>query len=974
MIKKNYSLSFFVKYGLCLLIVMSVNIICFAQLYQIEQYKTTDGLCSNHVYNFAEDKDGFIWIGTNNGVNKFNGEEFIYYDSDDGLIDEEVFNIRIDNDNHVFFHNFRNQPNYYYQDSFYSLLNVPEFSQIDLNGLGVYDLIKESNTWVLGGKKDTTIYMFDLVEGKVQNFSIQNIPQGHVIISMQNFGGEILIFHSKNFTTFLSIYNEQTLISTQKIDFELAQIQIHENGKAYVLPVDEAKHIDVFEFDSDYNFSKIETIEMGNQIKNICGADVGVWVSLITGGIMSVLNTTPTVYLKQQIVNNVFTDSKGNLWVSTSNQGIFYLKKTYVNNIPNNALGATKGLKSINIVNDKLVLGFNQPVINYYQRNKIFPLTSSKPLPDSKVAKILAHNKDSSIAASDVGAYIIKHKSHQADSIHAGAIKDIVRVNNNQYYIGSSSGLSLVTIKSNFLQSKILWKQRVTTLNYSKSKLWIGTIKGLYVYEDDGAGVRPYNNKMLNNKTINGIEVIDKNVFVVSDAGLVVISSDTVLHFNKGECITDNSPQKLLHHKEYGMWISSQTGLAHLIYNPSSFSFDSCRTFGVIDGLVSNQIEDFTIHNDTLYVVTNVGLSLISLKNIDAPKPPEIVILSVKVANQTIDINKKIELRPNMNNISVSFSDRLFLKGNFTQYAYKLTPIQKEWIQVDKNNISFYELPPDNYEFMVKAIGNSGIESLNTESFKFVVKPKLLRTRWFQWAVALLAIIIGIVIYRLRIANVKKANRLNNTITNLQLEALKAQINPHFIYNSLSSIKNTVLKKENKRAEDQISLFAKFVRLTLSLSQKNLIGLNDEIEYLKDYLEMEKMRYKQFLEYKIINEVTSSFSLPTMLIQPFVENAVKHGLNPDNNEPSRIIVKFEEKDEKLHCSIEDFGKGMKSANKLAINERQQGLKMSYKRAETYSRLYKIDIKIVVNDKEELDATKTGTIVNLVIPKINAKRV
>ena len=173
----------------------------------------------------------------------------------------------------------------------------------------------------------------------------------------------------------------------------------------------------------------------------------------------------------------------------------------------------------------------------------------------------------------------------------------------------------------------------------------------------------------------------------------------------------------------------------------------------------------------------------------------------------------------------------------------------------------------------------------------------------------------------------------------LEMQALRAQMNPHFIFNCLSSINRFILKNETKIASNYLTRFSRLMRMVLMNSQKPLIALDDELQMLEIYLEMERLRFKNSFDYGItfLNVVDSdNIFIPPLLLQPFCENAIWHGLmhlptgQAGKEGPGRLDIELSMQDNILHCIITDNGVGREKAeemnSKTAEKEKSMGLK------------------------------------------------
>ena len=448
-----------------------------------------------------------------------------------------------------------------------------------------------------------------------------------------------------------------------------------------------------------------------------------------------------------------------------------------------------------------------------------------------------------------------------------------------------------------------------------------------------------------------------------TDAGVYFYDSisskiKNIITENKG--LINNQCKKTITYNN-SLWVATNSGLSKILFSENC-EINTIVNFNISDGLISNFINDILIKNDTIYVATNEGLSVFPCNLKKNSYKPLINIIEAKTNLKPHNIYEPIKLTPKGNNISITYSNMLFSKSNESSYEFRLLPSTKKWTETNETSIAFSNLNPNSYTFEVRSAGINKIARVT-----FEVMPRFTQTLLFKFIIFLLLSSLTVLFFNRRMKLVRRKNFIEKTISQLELEAIKAQINPHFIYNSLNSIKNTIIKKENLIAEQQLSVFAKLVRQTLSISQKNFITLDKEIDYLNNYLEMEKMRFKENLTYSInLKNIDSSseFVLPSMLLQPFIENSIKHGMPSDESLTAVITINFILKENILYCELKDNGPGVSNTSS-DTNHISQGIKMSSKRASTYNKLYNTNITVEIENKIE-----NGTLINISIPQKN----
>jgi hypothetical protein len=282
--------------------------------------------------------------------------------------------------------------------------------------------------------------------------------------------------------------------------------------------------------------------------------------------------------------------------------------------------------------------------------------------------------------------------------------------------------------------------------------------------------------------------------------------------------------------------------------------------------------------------------------------------------------------KANENNIEFSFNAIDFHSPQKIKYSWKLVGNDNDWIPFNERNyVSYTNLPHGNYCLKVKAVNQSG-EKSSIISYPFLISKPYYLEWWFItiWTLIPLFLVFWLVKWRTNKIIEKELEQSKNYIklAESELKALRAQMNPHFMFNTLNSIQEIVLGNDDKTTRIYFSDFSKMMRMILENSTQRLITLEKEIDFLKLYLGFEKLRFNNKMELKleVDEELESSFiKIPAMLLQPFIENAINHGLLHKEKE-GKLLVKFEQIDYQnevfLKCTIEDNGIGRAAAKQF----------------------------------------------------------
>ncbi len=355
----------------------------------------------------------------------------------------------------------------------------------------------------------------------------------------------------------------------------------------------------------------------------------------------------------------------------------------------------------------------------------------------------------------------------------------------------------------------------------------------------------------------------------------------------------------------------------------------------------SGKISAITDDNH-LWIGTHNHLIKGNINNIlDSPYHEySLYIKSIEVNNESINhsqdtiIDKwsgipktKLIFPSNRNSISFNFDVIRFLDYDNIAYSYKLEGSSQDWTEITKERRAvFQNLKPGDYRFRIKAINTTNQSNSHELAINFTIKRPYWSRWWFYIPASIMIILFIWFIIFLRTKNIKKRERhlteISERIAEFEMKALRAQMNPHFIFNAINSIQNYMLDNDIDSALGYLSDFAKLIRITLENVSKRNITLDEELNYLKYYLNLEKMRFDKKFEVEFIlppELEQRKIEIPPMVIQPFVENAIKHGFIY-NKDDAKLKLEFKFiKENILKCIIEDNGIGRKKSRELNRN-------------------------------------------------------
>jgi hypothetical protein len=524
-----------------------------------------------------------------------------------------------------------------------------------------------------------------------------------------------------------------------------------------------------------------------------------------------------------------------------------------------------------------------------------------------------------------------------------------------------------------------LREQRARAVWAEKQSFWVGFADGLYYYQ---------NGQFLELKDANNQPIIARSFAQTTDNilwvgtlnnGLYKIENQKVTaHLTRQNGLISNYCRSLVADHN-NLWIGTDKGLQLLDNQIHTFQLINRQ-----DGLLANEVLDLLVQDTYIWVATGNGLFRIPKSDIAQNKiSPPIYITQVAVWEKSLPLRSEYQLNDDQNNLKIEFQGLAYRSRGIFKYKYRMLGLDSSWIFTESsNNFARYpSLPSGKYEFQVKAINEDGVESEGTAVLQIRVLPPFWQTWWFGGA--LLMAIVGLLsgVFWLRIQFIERRNRIEQALRQSQLSALQVQMNPHFIFNALNSIQEFILLNEKRLANEYLGKFADLMRLTLDMSTQTEVSLADEVRHLELYLALEKLRFED-LDYRVelpSNLAIYEINIPAMLIQPYLENALKHGLlhkkddrqlwlrfyiqqTLDNNNPlnSKYLV----------CEIEDNGIGRKKSEELKQNRPQKhksfATTATQKRLDLLNHHRKPPILLIIEDLTDQIGQARGTKISLKI--------
>jgi ligand-binding sensor domain-containing protein len=963
-----------------------------AQTPLMRKYTLLDGYTATNGYVIKQDSKGYLWLGTDNGAVRFDGKKFQVLRDRSMPADQEILSCNPYGKDQVLLVPLLNNIAYYKNGEVISGRRDHRLNLIRNTGQNnIFTDIFTGNVWVSNATRLRTLYCFSASGIK----KVEVPDSGSSIVAVRN--DRIICYNHKvsqlrqydlKEKYYKPIYNSRM----KPFSFK-GLIETREDGK-YIFAFNQSKsNIDIYAFRNDSILYLLKTIHpLSPSRKSVIYTDpaLNIWFKFLEGGVAywgkddQRSSTRPFYFMDKTVINHLFVDRQKNIWMSGQNNSLYFLSYKHFQNalrvqdilpcpgIPKSIHGDSQGNIALGYVNEKSFSIRQNGNLKHYRLNQNFyegvrcicPLGNNRFLIMDKDIALVDGRKSSIDYFNNPSTY--KDMSLYVD----GGL--LVASQNNAFYLpsdGIKSGLSHKT-------KQIIFEGRTSSIaSLPDSTVLVGTPDGLFIKRNLGAKASRVNHPELSH--INITDIADKS----DNGALISTNGQGIYYFNSingtaGAITLFHDPmtvRRIFKQNDSLYWLATEKG-AYEVQFGKEYNVKHVRHYTFYDGLPSNNITGIYVHHDTAFITTTEGPGVIPLLDTTLLQmsAPLVYLNAVRLADTTMNLpGDKLNLSYRQHEFMLSLSAISYESFGNVSYRYKLEGLSDEWTETNNAEIYFSGLSPGTYLFRAYASNAKGVRSKIPVTLSIRILPAFWQTLLFKAVVCLAAASLFYFIIRRRInrramRKYEKA-RQERRLAELELEAIKAHINPHFIYNCLNSIQYFNYEKQHELSRQYLDLFARLIRFTIQYSRQTFISITEETAYLNNYLQLEKMRFRDRLQYRIIvaDEIDPQLMIPAMLIQPYVENALKHGI-AGRKEGGNVIIRFSQSGENMiDISVEDDGAGFMPEHNSDKNS--LGLRLSGSRAETYNQLFGMKIQISFHNKKNSNADESGTIVQIKIP-------
>lgn len=926
-----------------------------AQDFSYVQFTEKDGLPSDIVYDLCQDKKGFIWFATENGVCRYDGTHFKTYTTADGLPDNAILKVYSSADGTIWVTPFMYCP-YYLSDGRFYPIEVPAEDLPKLTNVIQYMDI-DSNL-VVQVERGTKALYYLIHENRVKNVGevYENLPQGAYISS-----------YGKN------------LVAALNYDSVF-----YKKGKRFFFSGIRTPGSLVTGIDNKGNFRDVKL-----EIENIYTPS-----STLLNGKFLFATRSDSIFLFNKTdgklharlglrkASNGIVDMEDGLWMATIGHGVFrypslaFRHSVYNKNDP--------GLYSIAVYDNKVITGDGRSGLldagngrmwaDYGSYIRLSGNTPAQVSGDNRVYKLHSYKN---VLYTGTDAFLVRREGNSNIAVgYYYPVKDI--------YADGERLLVCLGVNALLLNSKTLKvmdtviHQRTTAGVIDGDYYYLGTIGGLVKVKAGTKVIEKLDH--LNPALAQRITAISRTsgdtIWVLtSGAGMLALKNDRVVsHLTKSNGLSSDICTSIFPDGDV-LWVGTDRGISKLTFNGHGYSVIQ---FTRADGLASNAVYAVSADSNMVYVVGPLGLNSFSKAYIKEKSQCLFHLLAASANNKALSLDSVYRFNHDILNIRFDFVGISYKSAGEISYYYRLEGLDRKWNYTTNTFINFPSLQPGRYTLSLKAVNKFGVESA-VKKIYIVITPPWWKTWWFISLLAVLLAGMGFYLYQRRIRKIikeeKDKQQLQAQFAALEQQALQAQMNPHFIFNCLNSIQSFVIKQDVEGANRYLSGFASLIRQTLDNSSEDLISLADEIKYLETYLMLEKARLedKFVYEVKVLTRTdTHAFLLPAMLLQPYVENALRHGIQHRQDNNGEVKVVFSDlRNGKLLCRITDNGLGREKTQELKskqhIEYMSKGTAITEKRITMLKLQYGKEIAVrsldIINQRGEV----CGTAIELEFP-------
>ena len=677
------------------------------------------------------------------------------------------------------------------------------------------------------------------------------------------------------------------------------------------------------------------------------------------------------------LINCIYKDTEDHIWIGTFNDGVYFIQNPVLQNISFTSGRKILPVSCASFVENSVVVGTNNGLFVYdYEHNN----TQTVIAPDNFFLESVygIHPNHRAVIFSKTNSMANEQRSFIINNKNFDFVPIVTKffsycTNPNEAYLADGTGTLLkikdYTNKKYIVADTIIsfpdYRTRINTVYAEKKMVFIGTSDGLSIYNESNKNTIKYTNPIFN-FGINDIKNHAGKTYLAHDNGITILEDSNHIQQIGEFQLTAIKKIKFYQNK---IWLATLDGL--FICDEQ---FNPLIIYNKSNGLQSNTINDIEFNDTSCCISTDKGITLCSINNLfnQIHKASKLFITSVEIAEKVIELkNNTVNLTSSQSDVTINFSSPLFVKPNKQYYKYKYD--NGKWANLENTQIHLPSI--EGGEHLIEII--CSYDNINwSEPISISIKKDIpfKETIWFVLSIASgLLFIIGVIAFfwvkHLRAKTTKKVQE-ERQVNLLKHQAMNSLMSPHFIFNSLTSIQNYINLNDSLRASEYLAKFSRLIRMIIEKAAQSEILLHDELTRLNYYLDLEKERFKGKFDFSLVvneNVNTLEIKIPNMIIQPYAENSIIHGILPKHSHGNLLIHFKKDGKNTLVIIIEDDGIGYNKAKENAkAGHKSLGTKTIENILELNSKLTGKNQTVEIIDKLDLPNPEEGTRITITL--------
>ncbi|GEM_PF-1041368 len=885
----------------------------FNQDYGFVRITAEDGLPSNECYDLLQDQHGFIWIATDRGLSRYDGQSFKNFSVKDGLLDNLITQLRLDPDGRLWCNNFRRGLTVFDSGRFSS----PEWMSFlgeEVSLINDFVLTRDGSVHV--GFEYSSDSIQPLVFASVSESGVEKkvrwpADSGHFVLPVI-IGDQHIIGYAHggpHSPLYVRDTDRSTPLNIYPNGMKKHRAAIHREMGLYFASGQTLYHI--------RDGTVVDSILLEGEILDAIETDSRnrLWVGTAGRGAYVFPNgdlaMPPERALDGKSVTSVMEDRNGDLWFSTLEEGVFYL--------PYERIRVYEKLdqqKAVTI--QKAALG-PADLWLAFRHGQLYKI----PLDTSVIEFQHAGNYDYiyDMAVDTRGQLILGCGNPERKSGHDPVVKPMevssVQVLKDSSLLFSLTNGGLFKERGSESEVKVPAGQELPRIYVMEShpdgSIWLGGLGGLYRFADEQLQSMQGDYDLFSSRVTTIATTLDMTLVGLSGNGLIVVMAEDTLHLHSGNVLFNDFINAVEPWEDYA-FIASSGGIDLLDLSRLPQDLHA-RHLGAEMGLPGNKVNDLLVARDSLWVFSDAGMVIIPLSDILTRQScaPSVYYPSILVNGKAAQPEALSQLKYDQNNVQIRFQPIHHKNASSVQSFYRLLGSNdSSWQPTNEKLLNLVNLSPGDYRLEMKVTG--GFEGgVVHEALKIHVSAPYWQRWYFISGISVLALLAVSLLALWRIRSVQRSARLEAEVVRLTQKSLRAQMNPHFIYNSMNAIQQFIVTHDMNASLHYLGKLGQLMRSVFRNSSEELIPLENEVTSLQCYVELEQARYPGRIQFSsVIDPGLNECLIPPLILQPFIENAIIHGILP-REEGGNIKLSAVRHEKFIELKVQDDGIGMEES-------------------------------------------------------------